>query len=227
MALNDLTIIYITASLIPEKFADYQRNILKDASGGAPIISISRKPLDFGENILDDGERSTDNIYRQMLRGIKLAKTPFIAMAEDDTLYTEEHFTIFRPPLDTFAYNQNRLALFIWGQPMYNWRNRISNATLIAPRELAIEALEERFKKWPNTIPDPIVGELGRARVDRNLGITVRKLVEFYSETSLVQFNHEMASERAQRRHTKRPGPIKAYDIPYWGRAIDLKKKFA
>ena len=145
--MQDLTVIYLTASEINENFAEYQRRVLVDAIGDYPLISISRKPLDFGQNILDNGERGYSNIYRQMLRAAKVATTPFIATAEDDTLYPKEHYNFYRPEKDTFAYNNSRWALFTWGVPTYSWRNRKSNCSLIAPRELTIEALEERFEK--------------------------------------------------------------------------------
>jgi hypothetical protein len=86
--------------------------------------------------------------------------------------------------------------------------------------------LEERFAKHPNVIPDEFSGELGRERVERALGITIRKSVEFFSETSVIQINHEMGIDGRARRHTKRLGPIKAYDIPFWGKAEDLIKNY-
>lgn len=224
--MQDLTVIYLTASQIPEFFAEYQRKILLEAIGDTPLISLSREPLDFGINMLQIGPKCMDTIYREMLRGVKLATTPYVAVAEDDTLYPKEHFTFFRPPLDTFAYNQNRFSLFTWGVPTYNWRNRKGNATLIAPRELLIEALEERFKKYPESIPERIVGELGRPMVERNLKVTLRKSVEVFSEVSVIQVNHDYGSDDRARRHRKALGPIKAYDIPFWGRAEDLVKHF-
>jgi len=223
--MKDLTIIYLTASVIQESFAEYQRKILLEAAGEYPIISLSRKPLNFGKNILQIGPKCLDTIYREMLRGAKVAETSYVAIAEDDTLYPKEHFTFYRPDKDTFAYNQNRLALFTWGIPTYSWRNRKTNATLIAPRELMIEALEERFAKYPNPIPEEIVGELGRSMVERNLKITLRKSVEVYSEISVIQMNHDAGSDDRVKRHRKKLGPIKAFDIPFWGRAEDIVKR--
>src|SRR3990167_3717549 len=52
--MGDLTVVFITASEIRERFAEYQRRVLREAAKGYPIISVSRKPLDFGTNILDD-----------------------------------------------------------------------------------------------------------------------------------------------------------------------------
>lgn len=223
---QDITVIYITASQIPEKFGEYQRNILKQAIGPAPLISISRKPLDFGLNILDVEPKSLSNIYYQILKALEYVKTPYIAIAEDDTLYPKEHFTFHRPKPDTFAYDQNRLALFTWGEPMYHWRNRKSNCSLIAPTILLKEALEERFTKWPQGTPDDITGEVGRRMVEKNMGLIIRKSEEVFCKYSLIQINHEAASEERQRTHRKSYGPIKAYDIPIWGKADNLLKQF-
>lgn len=225
MASNkDLTVIYITASQIPENFAKIQRKVLLDAIGDYPLISISRKPLDFGHNIIDDGKKSLSNIYAQILRAAKIATTPYVAIAEDDCFYPKEHFNFYRPDKDTFCYNQNRFALFTWGEPLYSWRDRVSNCSLIAPRELLIEALEERFAKWPDGTPDKITGEVGRGMVERNLGITERKSVRKYSEVSIIQFNHDNASEDRQVRHRKSLGQIKVHDIFGWRKAEDLVK---
>ena len=224
--MQDITIIYLTASQIPKTFAEFQRSILLKAIGNTPLISVSREPLDFGHNILDTAPKSTSNIYRAMLEAAKVATTPYIAIAEDDCLYHKEHFLFHRPAMDTFAYNQNRFALFTWGKPMYSWRNRKSNSTLIAPRKYLIDALEERFAKWPNGTPDNITGEVGRGRVERNMGISVRNSVEVYSEVSVIQFNHENGSEERQHNHRKRMGQIKVYDIYYWRKAEDLVKKY-
>jgi len=224
--MKDLTVIYLTANQIPEAFAEYQRKVLLEAIGDYPLISISRKPTDFGKNLIDAGEISASNIYKIILRGAKEAETEYVAIAEDDTLYPKEHFNFYRPDKDTFAYNQNRLSLFTWGVPTYSWRNRKTNATLIAPRGLMIEALEERFAKYPDKMPEKIVGELGRGMVERNMGVTLRKSVEVFSEISVIQINHEMGIDGRAKRHTKRLGPIKAYDIPYWGKASDVIKHY-
>ncbi len=227
MAKTDLTVIFLTASEIKESFAAFQRETLLKAIGDYPLISVSRKPLDFGQNIIDDGKRCTSNIYRQLLRAAKLATTEYIATAEDDCLYHKDHFNFYRPEADTFAYDQNRFALFAWGEPIYSWRNRKSNCSLIAPRKLLIEALEERFTKWPEGTPENITGELGRKMVEKNLGITIRKSVEVFAEVSIIQFNHDNASEDRQVRHRKKLGQIKAYDLFYWGKAKDLIQHYA
>src|ERR1700685_875942 len=148
---DDLTVIYLTANQEPEHWATYQRTTLQIAAFDFPIITVSRKPLDWGDtNLLDEGKKSHLNMYKQMLRAAKLATTPYIAAAEDDALYHSSHFTDFRPPLDAFAYDMHRWRLFTWqDDPWYNWTNRVSNCVGILPRELFIEAWEERLAKFP------------------------------------------------------------------------------
>jgi hypothetical protein len=213
MPKNDLTLLFVTAGKIPEKWAAFHKEQLDKLP--YPIITLR-----------DEEKINYERIYQQMLIGAKQATTPFVATIEDDVLYPPEHFA-FRPPLDTFAYNQHRWALFTWGKPTYNWRNRKSNCSLIAPRELMIEALEERFAKWPQGMPPKYVGELGRERVELGLGVALRKSVEWYSTVGIIQINHDNATEERQKIHWKDLGPVKAYDIPYWGKAEDLIQRYA
>src|SRR6185369_5393666 len=163
---KDLTIIFLTANLVPKNWAQFQKKVLLKAAKGLPIITVSREPLDWGQNILQTEPYGVSNIYFQLLQGAKLAKTPFIGVAEDDTLYPTRHFHKFRPPPDTFAYNHNRLGIYTWGKPTFFWKHNPSNSVLIAPRQLLIDALEERFAKWPNGTPHELTGELGRPTIE-------------------------------------------------------------
>lgn len=223
--MKDLTIIFLTVNKVPLKWAEYQKQILLEAVGDTHIITISKKPLDWGTNIIQTELECLSNLYWQMLKGAKVAKTPYIAIAEDDALYHKEHFK-FRPPLNSFAYNMNRCGLFTWGVPTYFWKGRVTSSVMIAPRELTIEAIEEKFKKYPNGIPNGIAGEMGRHNVEEKQGVTLRNLVEFRTTISVVDFNHDFSIDPTQRSHRKRMGMIRAYDIPHWGRAEKLVKYF-
>ncbi len=207
---SDLTLIFITAGKRPEKWSAFHAKHLEKLP--YPIITMR-----------DEKKKGEVMIYKRLLEGAKQATTPFVAVIEDDTLYPPEHFH-FRPEMDTFAYNQHRWALFEWDPSMYSWRNRKSNCSLIAPRELLIEALEERFAKWGDAWP--WVGELGRENVEKKLGVTLRKSIEWHSKIAVVQINHGGASEDRQNRQRKDFGPMKAIEIPYWGRSEELIKQF-
>ncbi len=223
---SDITIIMLTASRVPKKWAAFHKQKLIEAADGSPIITISREPLDWGQNILDTQGYTISNIYFQLLQGAKAATTEFIAVAEDDTLYPKEHFQ-FRPPEDSFAYNQNRFGVFRWSKtPTYFWKDRMSNSTLIAPRKLAIEALEERFAKYPQGTPGGLTGELGRSNIEDKLGVKRQKAIWFQTEISVVRVDHELGIDRLSQSHRKGMGILRAYDIPYWGKASDIVEKF-
>lgn len=222
---SDITIIMLTANRVPPGWAKFHKEKLFEAVGSSPIITISRKPMDWGINMLDTEPYTPSNIYFQLLRGAKAAETDFIAVAEDDTLYPKEHFD-FRPPLDSFAYNINRFGVFRWSRhPTYFWKDRFSNSTLVAPRQLAVEALEERFAKHPQGTGG-FTGELGRWNIEQKLGVAHRKTTEFSTEISVVRIDHELGIDRLSQTHRKGLGILRAYDIPYWGRAADIVNQF-
>lgn len=226
MASSNITIILLTANKVPKKWAQFHKQKLLEAAGGSPLITISREPLDWGKNILQDEPYGISNIYFQLLKGARIAETEYIGVAEDDILYPKEHFE-FRPSLDTFAYNMNRFNVFTWSRkPTYFWKNRMGNSTLIAPRKLTIEALEERFNKYPNGTPPSFTGELGRSNIEDKLGVTRRKSAWFQTEISIIKIDHEHGIDRLARTHRKGMGILRAYDIPYWGKAEDIVKQF-
>lgn len=222
---NSLTILYLTANKLSREWLDIQQDTLKRAAGESSIIAVSREAIDFGDmNLIDTEKQGYINIYRQMLRAAKLATTEYVAMAEDDVLYSMSHFE-HRPR--TISYNMHRWALFSWGDPIYSMRDRVSNCSMIAKRDYLIEALEERFAKYPGeTMPLNLCGEVGRNKLERNLGITERQAELVYSDVSIVQINHILATEDRQKRMRKNYGKVKAYDIPLWGEAKNLQDMF-
>ena len=218
--LSDITIIFLTVNRVPEKWAEYHKSVLLEAVDGAPIITISKKLLGWGDiNLIQSEEPSVNNIYKQVLRGAKLATTPYIGIAEDDTLYPEEHFQ-FRPPADTFAYEGTRWGLFTWGVPTFYHKKRISNGSMIAPRKSVIDSLEERFGKYPT---NNRIGELGKekgTRLDR------KETMFFWSTIGTIFLSHTGAIDHLEQEKRKRMGTVRAFDIPYWGKAGDIAAKF-
>jgi len=226
---QDLTVIFLTVNKVPEYWRQYHRGILLKAIGHYPLITISRKKMPDmpGINLIQTEETCSSNVYKQMLRGAKEAKTPYIAIAEDDSLYPACHFHDFRPPTDTFAYNMHRWSVYVWRKDqVYGWRDRISNLTTIAPRELTIRCLEERFKKFPDGTPEDKTGEMGRPNVERMLGLPKYPSVMWNSSYAVINFNHDYSMDDMEHRHVKKPGALRAYDIPYWGHVSTLVQHF-
>ncbi|MFC1612649.1 hypothetical protein ACFL29_02245 [Patescibacteria group bacterium] len=220
--MGDLTIIILTPNLVPKQWAEFHKQKLLEATAGSPIVTVSSKPLDWGTNLIQT-EYGYANIYKQMLRAAKIATTPWIAMADDDTLYPKEHFA-FRPSCDGYFYNLNRWHIFTWGPPFYFHKPRPGNGLLICTRELMIGALESRLKASPDLTAGHMCHELGTA--GQLFNHDKAKWQKFYTREPVLSFYHDYSADRACRWHIKRAWPVTAYDIPVWGRAEDMRKEF-
>ena len=213
MKTPNLTVIYYTSNYLEEKnpyFLENTKKQLLKAIGNIPLITVSQKPTIIGNNCtnicLGDIGRSHLNIYWQILQGCKAAKTKWVAMAEDDILYSEQHFNIkywIKPEIlngDYFLYDMNKVSLFTWTRPpIFSFRSkRMVVNQLVAKREMLIDAMEERFKKleelrkiWPERKILKYWGDPGRYEV--SLGVTERKTFQYYSWIPSIVFSHEYA----------------------------------
>lgn len=219
--MKDLTVIMLTPNLVPENWAKFHKKKLLEAIGDTPLITVSAKPLDFGQNIIQEGY-GLSNIYKQMLRAAKIAKTEWIAMADDDTLYPKSHFE-YRPKKEGFFYNLNRWHMFTWGEPIYFHKPWRGNGLLLATRKMVVTALENRFAQGDELSIDSL-HELGTRKNMLEKDIVGGDI--FFSEDPVMSFYHDNSFDPAIKSHNKRMFPLRAYDIPVWGKAIDLREKF-
>lgn len=224
--MNDLTIVYYTANVISERFASNTRLQLLRVAGQYPIISVSHKPIDLGQNIVVDLPRSHLNIYRQALIGAKQAETRYIAFAEDDVLYSAIHFEN-RPSEGKFAYNVGCWSLFTWISPaVFTYKGRKNLCNLICERELFIKAIEERFKRWPDDSKIRLGLWAEPGKYERQLGVTVQETEEFYTNPPNIMFSHETALSFDNLGARKRMGNIRATEIPMWGSAESIRNLY-
>ena len=212
----------MTPNLVPKNWAKYHKKKLLEAADGAPIITISSKPLNWGLNLIQE-EYGLSNLYKQLLRGAKTATTELLAVADDDTLYPKDHFA-FRPQEPGFYYNLNRWHLFTWGDPYYFYKPKPGGGLMIATRKLVIDALENRLAADPQLTGHYSVKELGTSIRMRKYDKHEFKV--FYTTKPVVSFYHDLSVDDLVRRHKKYPWPVRAFDLPLWGRAQDLRKKF-
>jgi hypothetical protein len=219
--MNDLTIIYYTANQISPGFEKNITDHLKSVVGDTPIISVSWKPVDLGKNIVFKGiAPSPYYVYKQVLIGAENATTKYVACAEDDSLYTKEHFA-FRPPDDTFAYNISHLDIH---SSRFIYRGKKNMSTCIANRELMIETLRKRFEKYPDFLDKTQTkGFAEPGRYEYMLGLPEVKIMSFESDPPPLVFWHRQSLGSVRK--------IKGNDVlsaehPYWGKAIDVWKKY-
>lgn len=224
--MNDITLLYCTANIIPDDVArKLRQNLLEVTKGIYPIISISQKPIDFGTNVcVGLIGKSCYNFFKQILLGARLAKTKFIAHIDDDTLYVPEHF-LHRPPnLDTFIWNTNA---WIGSDKLY-WRPKEDLSGMfchISPTKALIDNLEPRFAMHP-TRPrdDHHWGEPGK--FDIEFGIPNAKVEKFSTKLPLVSFEYRGSLNGKRKRFGLTDPNQYKYDIEYFGSAKTLFTKF-
>jgi len=217
--MGSITLLYYTANLIPESFAKNVREHLLKVSLGKPIISISQKPLDFGENIHLPGlVPCTYNVYQQILIGAERAQTEFVACCEDDTVYCEEHFN-FTPSEDAFYYNVSHWHV---RPKWFYFRGHRIMSQCIVPTDLLIKTLNQRFEKFPDN--DSILrgfGEPGRA--EHLLGLPPVKSRPFHTVISPLTFRHRISLSSVRNvPNTAR----QVRTLPPWGDSEELWRKF-
>jgi hypothetical protein len=185
------------------------------SSGKFPIISISQKPIDFGENIcVGEIGASNVNVYKQILVGAKAAKTKYVFCCEDDSMYNEEHFA-YRPPSNAFCYNLER-----WNVSytfFFHRRMRPGMCMCVAPTELMVSTLELRLATYPDGPKNMGFGEPGR--YEWNLNLPTVELVKFRTKSPTLTFHHRPSL--GGRRGLLR-SDIVVEELAPWGKAVDL-----
>jgi len=234
---TDLSVIYYTSNFLENTnpyFLGNTKRILKECIGDTKLISVSHRPMtDMGDNIcVGEIGRSNRNIYWQILTGAKAAKTKYVAMAEDDVLYTPSHFQCRPSREDILFFNMNKWSIFTWSKPMvYSWRHRKIIFSLICLRSMLVDSLEERLEKWP-TYDNAFCGEPGR--YDEKLGVKVRESEEGWSDKAIVVFSHPYAlgyvTTPPGRTHNvgerKALGPLRGTELVPWGTANEVMKLY-
>lgn len=223
---HDLSVIFLTCNRLPQSWTAFHRDHLLLATDGRPMIVISAEPMDLcrpnTEYLIQTGPFCAWNVYVQMLRAARIATTRYVAVAEDDTLYSARHFNDFRPPDDAVAYDMSRWSVFSWKgeKAFFSAIRKHGNFTMIGPRQLVIDAIEEREAKYPNG--KDWSGEIGRADVERRLGVRRNNLVEWYCIEPMVNLAHPQGLSPTYvdtPGRERKPGELKSLECPIWGRA--------
>jgi len=150
----DTTIIYYTENRLSEPLFTTCRRLLVQAANGRKIISVSHKPIDLGTNIcIGNLKPSWLTLYKQVLIGAKAADTKYVAMAEHDCIYTDEHFSYVPANDDAFFYNENHLLVQyaehshpeLKGMYSRYWKQRLALSQMVCNRKLLIDTMAERL----------------------------------------------------------------------------------
>lgn len=210
---QDKTVLYYTANTEDPVFENRIIDDLKIKAKGLPIISISRKPINLGTNIcVGETSVSYTSEWKQLLIGLKAAKTKFCITAEADCLYPPEYFS-FEPPVDDIIYNYNNIWI-IWKYKGGFWKKTgYCEGAQICGREYWIERLEpllpDKWEPYTRERENKLVKEIFPDRKEW----TGNAVISFKTRDG-VSFRTTFD------RHSKTDY------LPYWGNIQDVKGIF-
>ena len=215
--MRDLTVIYYTCNKEKPEFEAKIRRTLWHTikSMRIPLISVSHKPIDFGENIcVGDVGISGHNAFRQLQIGAMAAKTKFVCPAEADFLYPREYFE-FRPDTEDHFY----VALPIYvlfaqkGKARaFRMKPKGSEAAMIVGREFLIDRIEQTLK------------DLGKwGPITNHANIFKRCPIQYYTMSiPSVTFK----TDNNMHRRTVVKYDERWTELPHWGTVTYLLRKY-
>jgi hypothetical protein len=211
----DVAIIYYTSNKEDPKFEKrVQDNILSVTD--LPIISVSQKPIDFGENVcVGDVGASGFNCFRQVQMALKNTDADFVISAEADCLYPPDYFE-FRPPNKECWRNDN---LYIMGDyRKYFWHKKEGSVLgQVVGKQYYLDRLNLLFEGAPAWS----VEEFNFPK-ERHRKADIFNKVNFWTSDNPIV---SMKTHRGMRYHTHTER-INIHDIPYWGNGKELRKAF-
>jgi hypothetical protein len=138
-------IIYYTDNRLAEPLLSAcQKYIL---AAGLPIVSVSLKPIKFGQNIVVAGKPSYTSIVNQIITALEASTANDVFFCEHDVLYHPSHFDFVPAADDVFYYNLNNWR---WAYPtdkILRYDGLTSLSQLCVSRRLALRHYKARQKK--------------------------------------------------------------------------------
>jgi len=197
---------------------------LEASSNGHRLVTVSLKPLDFGENIVLNLRRGHLAMAKQQLAGLEALDTDIVFMVEHDCLYPACHFDFTPPRKDVFYYNLNWFKVRVSdGQALHFKAKQVSG--LCAYRDILIEYFSNRVKGIES-------GEIGGRRHFEPGGrhyreegynkLTNHTFDTWFSEIPYVDIRHETTVTRNIFDPSGYRGQVTdwtmADEIKFWGR---------
>lgn len=205
--MDDLTVIYFTSNREDPRFERKIQETLMEGISTLPLVSVSQKPIKFGENIcVGDIGASPENILKQILIGANEAKTKFVALTEDDFLFPPDYFK-FRPQdNETFYYPEE--VYLIWQGHATFWRKHLRELLSITNRKHMIKTITAMIENMPSHISNRVKRLTNQAWFKTSAPVVTFKTkrgLHWRSSFSKNNFKKE---------------------LPYWGTGKDLMGKY-
>jgi len=138
-------ILYYTDNRLDPAIMEACQKQIEEA--GLPIISVSLQPMEWGQNIVIDGERGHLTLHRQILAGLEKIDADIVFFAEHDVLYHKSHWDFTPERADRFYYNTN-----VWKVRAEDghavWTDDLQQSSgLCAYRDLLLEQYRRRVQE--------------------------------------------------------------------------------
>ncbi len=217
--MTDLTVLYYTSNREDEKFEkNIRKNILKQ-KGNLPLISVSQKPIDFGQNIcVGEHENCYGNEFRQIQIGLRQVKTKYVISAESDVLYPPEYFQF--QPTDANYYRYSNVWMH-YARPQTNL-----DGPLVAFFKLYTDGAQiMKTEFWLNLIDNNIGTEDTWFTKEYTLNRFTQETIPqntWTSENPVITFK-TLNNISRKSCYKKRIEPLSS--LPYWGDINKLKKR--
>ena len=216
---NKVTVLYYSANVENEAFErSIMDNIMKQ-KGDLPLISVTQKPTDFGDNICVGKQRCCYfNEFRQIQIGLKFCKTPYVLTAEADCLYPPEYFK-YDPKEEDIVYRYGNVWVHYINhyKPCFRYKGFSDGSQLIS-RDLWLQKIEEALSPYPNIEwlkeGDESPKLLAQFGTDHSHTWAGDPVVTFKTTAGV--------SQRTQLSKRKEPTET----LPYWGEIIKLRKDY-
>lgn len=138
-------VVYISDVRLDQSLLKKCQDKLREAFKGR-IVSVTLKPVDFGENIVLPLKREKISIFKQILAGLEALDTDYVFLCDDDCLYDSSHFDFTPPRDDVFYYDMNWWRVRTTDGFSVHWDGKQSNL-LCANRQLLVNEYRERVRK--------------------------------------------------------------------------------
>lgn|SRR3990167_2761318 len=137
-------IVYYSDSQLDPHIANLARHHILKAN--LPVVSTTLKPLDFGYNIVVEGERGYGTLFKQILIALENSDADIIYHCEHDNIYHPSHFDFIPPTKDKFYYDLNWWKVREDGFAIH-W-DAVQVSGLCYYRELGLKWYRERVRTF-------------------------------------------------------------------------------
>lgn len=215
-------VVYYTNNNISSKIMKLCQDKLKDAIGDRKLVSVSWKPIDFGENIVVTFKKTHNlAIFKQILIGLEALDTDCAFLVEHDVLYHPSHFDFVFDRKDAYYYNVNVWSVRYSDGFAIKFPN-ISLSQICSYRETLILGIKRRIDYLVSNSTWKIreIGYEPGRRLVSDGGVDDYGIIE----RSSIYPNIDIRDHGTNMTHTlwSQSKNIlnweETYDIPYWGR---------